>query len=64
MDSQLRFSIPAPHGAAGLNNEHIPGIPAVNGLNAYVPNYRIKRPKAEEPHLFTDEQLSLFFKNY
>ena len=32
------------------------------GLNAYVPNYRIKRPKAEEPHLFTDEQLALFFE--
>lgn len=32
------------------------------GLNAYVPNYRIKRPKAEEPHLFTDEQLALFLK--
>lgn len=31
------------------------------GQNAYVPDYRIQRPKAEEPHLFTDEQLSLFF---
>lgn len=32
------------------------------GLNAYVPAYRIRVPKAEEPHLFTDEQLSLFFE--
>lgn len=33
------------------------------GLNAYVPNYGIKRPKAEEPHLFTDEQLVQFFSS-
>ena len=32
------------------------------GLNAYVPNYRIKGIKAEEPQLFTDEQLVLFFE--
>ncbi len=31
------------------------------GLNAYIPNYQIKRTKAEEPHLFSDEQLILFF---
>lgn len=32
------------------------------GLNAYVPDYSIKVPKAEEPHLFTDEQLGVFFE--
>ena len=32
------------------------------GLNAYVPDYNIRVPKAEEPHLFTDEQLVLFFQ--
>ena len=31
------------------------------GLPAYVPQYRIRTPKAEEPHLFTDEQLAIFF---
>lgn len=32
------------------------------GLNAYVPDYSIRIPRAEEPHLFTDEQLALFFQ--
>lgn len=32
------------------------------GMNAYVPDYSIRIPKAEEPHLFTDEQLALFFQ--
>lgn len=32
------------------------------GLNAYVPDYRIRTPKAEEPHLFTDGQLTQFFE--
>lgn len=32
------------------------------GLDAYIPDYRIKIPKAEEPHLFTDEQLTAFFE--
>lgn len=31
------------------------------GLDAYVPEYRIKIPKAEEPHLFSNEQLKVFF---
>lgn len=37
MDSQLRFSIPAPHGAAGLNNEAYRGIPAVTWLKRLCP---------------------------
>ncbi len=45
-----------------LTMKHIGEYQQSLGLNAYVPNYRIKRPKAEEPHLFTDEQLSLFFE--
>ena len=46
-----------------LTMKHIGEYQQSLGLNAYVPNYRIKRSKAEEPHLFTDEQLSLFFKD-
>ena len=45
-----------------LTMKHIGEYQQSLGLNAYVPNYRIKRPKAEEPHLFTDEQLALFQK--
>lgn len=45
-----------------LTMKHIGEYQQSLGLNAYVPNYRIKRPKAEEPHLFTDEQLALFFE--
>lgn len=32
------------------------------GKQAYIPNYRIKCPKAEEPRLFDDEQLKEFFQ--
>lgn len=32
------------------------------GLDAYVPDYGITIPKAEEPHLFTDGQLASFFE--
>lgn len=45
-----------------LTMKHIGEYQQALGLNAYVPNYRIKRPRAEEPHLFTDEQLALFFE--
>lgn len=45
-----------------LTMKHIGEYQQSLGFNAYVPNYRIKRPKAEEPHLFTDEQLALFLK--
>lgn len=63
INSQLRFS-PSRHHMARrvLTMKHIGEYQQSLGLNAYVPNYRIKRSKAEEPHLFTDEQLSLFFK--
>jgi integrase/recombinase XerD len=32
------------------------------GYLSYVPDYSIKRPNAEEPHLFTDSQLTEFFE--
>lgn len=32
------------------------------GKPAYIPDYRIKRVKAEEPRLFSDEQLGEFFR--
>ena len=41
--------------------KHIGEYQRALGLNAYVPDYSIKIPKAEEPHLFSDEQLRLFF---
>lgn len=44
-----------------LTMKHIGEYQQSLGLNAYVPNYRIKQAKGEEPHLFTDEQLALFF---
>ena len=45
-----------------LTMKHIGEYQQSLGFNAYVPNYRIKGLKAEEPHLFTDEQLVLFFE--
>ena len=44
-----------------LTMKHLGEYQQSLGLKAYVPNYRIKRPKAEEPHLFSDEQLERFF---
>lgn len=54
----------SPHHVARrvLTMKHIGEYQQSQGLNAYIPNYRIKRPRAEEPHLFTDEQLALFFE--
>lgn len=45
-----------------LTMKHLGEYQQSLGLKAYVPNYRIKRPKAEEPHLFSDEQLERFFE--
>lgn len=42
--------------------KHIGEYQRALGLNAYVPDYSIKIPKAEEPHLFSDDQLQLFFE--
>ena len=42
--------------------KHIGEYQQALGLNSYVPDYSVKIPKAEEPHLFSDEQLRLFFE--